>query len=81
MGKAVPTRSSRFPTTTRPIPRIYGPGCTAYEDKTGGRLLAIPHNGNLSNGMMFDNETMGDGKLNRDYAERRMRWEPIYEVT
>ncbi len=53
----------------------------AYEDKTGGRLLAIPHNGNLSNGMMFDNETMGDGKLNRDYAERRMRWEPIYEVT
>ena len=25
----------------------------AYEDKTGGSLLAIPHNGNLSNGRMF----------------------------
>ena len=25
----------------------------AYEDKTGGQLLAIAHNGNLSNGMMF----------------------------
>ena len=52
-----------------------------YEDKTGGRVLAIPHNGNLSNGMMFDNETMTGKKLNRDYAERRMRWEPLYEVT
>ena len=26
----------------------------AYEEKTDGRLLAIPHNGNLSNGLMFD---------------------------
>jgi hypothetical protein len=24
-----------------------------YQDKTGGRVFAIPHNGNLSNGMMF----------------------------
>jgi hypothetical protein len=24
-----------------------------YEGKTGGRVLAIPHNGNLSNGTMF----------------------------
>ena len=24
-----------------------------YEQKTGGKLLAIPHNGNLSNGRMF----------------------------
>jgi len=53
----------------------------AYEDTTGGRALAIPHNGNLSNGLMFDSETLSGRKLNRDYAERRMRWEPIYEVT
>ena len=26
----------------------------AYEQKTGGRVLAIPHNGNLSAGLMFD---------------------------
>ena len=54
----------------------------AYEQKTGGRLLAIPHNGNLSNGQMFDVETLTTRQpLDRDYAVRRMRWEPLYEVT
>lgn len=53
-----------------------------YEKKTGGRLLAIPHNGNLSNGLMFDDVTLTSKKpIDRDYAERRMKWEPLYEVT
>ena len=53
-----------------------------YEKKTGGKMLAIPHNGNLSNGLMFDDVTLTTKKpLDRDYAERRMRWEPIYETT
>ena len=53
-----------------------------YEANTGGQVLAIPHNGNLSNGLMFDNVTLTSRKrLSRDYAERRMRWEPLYEVT
>lgn len=54
----------------------------AYESKTGGRVLAIAHNGNLSNGLMFDDVTLTDKRpLDAAYAERRMRWEPIYEVT
>jgi hypothetical protein len=53
----------------------------SYEEKTGGQVLAIPHNGNLSNGMMFAVETMGGEPLSRDYAERRQQWEPLYEVT
>jgi len=54
----------------------------AYEEKTGGRVLALAHNGNLSNGLMFDDVTYTTQKpLTRDYAERRMRWEPLYEVT
>ncbi|WP_237064463.1 DUF3604 domain-containing protein [Microbulbifer zhoushanensis] len=53
-----------------------------YEEKVGGRVLAIPHNGNLSNGLMFDSVTLtGKQPLDRDYAERRRRWEPLYEVT
>jgi hypothetical protein len=52
-----------------------------YEQKSGGRALAIAHNGNLSNGLMFDDRTLGGKKLTRDYAERRSNWEPLYEVT
>lgn len=53
-----------------------------YEATTGGQVLAIPHNGNLSNGLMFDDVTLTDKTpLDAAYAERRMRWEPIYEVT
>ncbi|UCG87742.1 MAG: DUF3604 domain-containing protein [Gemmatimonadota bacterium] len=54
---------------------------TAYEEKTGGRLLAIPHNGNLSNGMMFAVTDFDGNPLTRAYAETRNRWEPLYEVT
>jgi hypothetical protein len=54
----------------------------AYEADTGDRLLAIPHNGNLSNGLMFDTVRLGsDVPLDADYAARRARWEPLYEVT
>ena len=53
-----------------------------YEARSGGKVLAIPHNGNLSNGLMFDDVMLIDGKpLSKDYAERRARWEPIYEAT
>ena len=53
-----------------------------YERNTGGRVLAIPHGGNLSLGLMFDDVTLTTRKpINRAYAERRMRWEPLYEVT
>ena len=52
-----------------------------YEEKTGGQILAIPHNGNLSNGMMFDVETLSGEPITANYAERRQRWEPLYETT
>ncbi|TKZ20980.1 DUF3604 domain-containing protein [Shimia litoralis] len=52
-----------------------------YESLTGGQVLAIPHNGNLSNGLMFDDTTLSGEPIDRDYALRRQRWEPIYEIT
>ncbi|MDH3752021.1 MAG: DUF3604 domain-containing protein, partial [Gammaproteobacteria bacterium] len=51
-----------------------------YEKNTGGQVLAIPHNGNLSNGQMYA-ETVKGKRMTRDYAERRARWEPLLEVT
>jgi hypothetical protein len=53
----------------------------AYESNTGGRVLAIPHNGNLSNGMMFMLETFDGKRFDKDYAERRQRFERVVEVT
>jgi hypothetical protein len=53
----------------------------AYEQKTGGKALAIPHNGNLSNGIMFDVQTLSGEPLSADYARERQRWEPLYEAT
>lgn len=53
-----------------------------YEDKTGGDVLAIAHNGNLSNGLMFPLINHVDKKpLTEQYAKTRAKWEPLYEVT
>ena len=51
-----------------------------YEKKTGGQALAIPHNGNISNGQMYAEFVKGK-KMTRDYAERRARWEPLMDAT
>lgn len=52
-----------------------------YHAQTGGDLLAIPHNGNTSNGLMFAETTLGGAPLTADYARARAHWEPLYEVT
>ena len=62
-------------------PRDLWDALARYEEATGGEVLAIPHNGNLSNGMMFPAETVDGEPLNEAYAQKSARWEPIYEVT
>ncbi len=53
-----------------------------YEDKTGGSVLAIAHNGNLSNGRMFPLIESFTGKpVDKAYAEQRAHWERLYETT
>lgn len=52
-----------------------------YETKTGGKLLAIPHNGNLSNGRMFEETRYDRSPMTRDYAVARQKWERLYETT
>jgi hypothetical protein len=73
-------------TTMAPLgsdnPRDLWKWMAAYEDKTGGRVLAIPHNGNLSNGRMFPLIEPGTGRrIDREYAETRAKWERLYEAT
>jgi len=53
-----------------------------YEDKTGGDVLAIAHNGNLSNGRMFPIIESFTGKpVDEEYVKERAKWERLYEAT
>jgi hypothetical protein len=73
-------------TTVKPLgsdnPRDLWKWLQMYEDRTGGQALAIAHNGNLSNGIMFPwIESFTDQPIDLEYAETRARWEPLYEAT
>jgi hypothetical protein len=52
-----------------------------YQQKTGGQILAMPHNSNLSGGLMFSDKTLAGKPLDRAYAEQRAKWEPVAEIT
>jgi hypothetical protein len=55
---------------------------TQYEEKTGGEVLALAHNGNMSNGIMFPVDAQYTGrKLDKKYVQERIKWEPLYEIT
>jgi len=70
------------PPAGSPDPRDLWNWMQAYEDDTGGDVLAIPHNPNLSNGIMFaQNDTFRDGEaFDPEYLETRARWERLVEI-
>jgi hypothetical protein len=73
-------------TTSAPLgsdnPRDLWKWMAAYEQKTGGSVLAIAHNGNLSNGRMFPIIESFTGKpVDKEYVEQRAKWERLYEAT
>ena len=53
----------------------------AYEKSTGGKVLAIPHNSNVSNGLMFMMTDPSGGPMSAAYARRRAAHEPVVEIT
>ena len=75
------SRTLPFSLFDGPEPQDLWAYMATYEDKTGGRVLAIPHNGNLSNGIMFSDKTASGEPMDRAYAEKRARWEPLHEMT
>lgn len=52
-----------------------------YEKEVKGSVLAIPHNSNLTNGVMFALVDSKRQPLTKDYAMTRSRWEPLVEAT
>ena len=82
-GRDLARRMLPYTTTESFNPEDLWKWMEVYEQKTGGRVLALAHNGNLSNGIMFPvevNPATGQ-PLSGDYAKTRARWEPMYEVT
>jgi len=74
--------ATTVPPLGSPDPRYLWEWMQDYEDKTGGDILAIAHNGNMSNGAMFQlNEHFTGEAMDREYFEVRARWEPLYEIT
>ena len=70
-----------FSAVNSPDPERLWAFLAAYEQRTGGRALTIPHNGNLSNGLMYSLNDFSGHAMTADYAMRRNRWEPIMEAT
>jgi hypothetical protein len=74
-------------TTTPPLgsrdPKDLWKWLENYETTTGGDVTAIPHNGNLSNGMMFalQDDFANGAPYDAGYAEQRNKWERLYEAT
>ena len=82
-GGAIAGTVLPFTTETSFNPEALWRWMADYEDQTGGQVLALAHNGNVSNGLMFPvevNPATGT-PLTEDYAKTRARWEPLYEVT
>jgi hypothetical protein len=50
-------------------------------EKTGTTFIAIPHNSNISKGLMFPLMDSEGNPISKQYAEDRMRWEPVVEMT
>ena len=83
-----PTRARQVvPYTTQapvgsPDPRDLWKYLNRYVERTQGEILAIAHNGNLSNGIMFPLRAQWNGKrFDKTYVDERIKWEPLYEIT
>ncbi|MGF1719316.1 DUF3604 domain-containing protein [Vibrio kyushuensis] len=49
--------------------------------ETGASFVAIPHNGNISGGLMYPLNDRYGNPIDKTYANKRMRWEPVMETT
>ena len=80
-GPARVTKTLPFPSTISDDAEALWGALAQYEAGTGGRVLAIPHNSNLSNGLMFAMTRYSGAPIDSAYAATRARFEPVVEAT
>jgi hypothetical protein len=54
---------------------------SATKARTGIDFVSIPHNSNISGGLMFQMTDSDGNPISADYARTRAMWEPLMEVT
>ncbi len=64
-----------------PDPEMLWDYLSDYEANIGGKAISVPHNGNMSNGLMFNKNKFDGSPMDADYAAKRIRWEPMHEMT
>jgi hypothetical protein len=70
-----------FSSNESPYPEDLWEWLAEATDASGARFVAIPHNSNLSKGVMFDERTLRGEPIDAEHARARQRWEPVTEVT
>ena len=80
-GADIATQQTPFSAQHSNDPEDLWDALAEYEKRTGGEVLAIAHNGNVSNGRMFSPNRENGLPLDASYARKRARWEPVYETT
>ena len=70
-----------FSSITNTDPETLWAWMEEYENNTGGQVLAMPHNSNISNGLMFAMTRLDGSPIDEAYAKTRAKYEPVVEVT
>ncbi len=70
-----------FGSTDSPYPEDLWAWLERTSDETGAGFVAIPHNSNISRGIMFSDTTLRGAPIDASYARARLRWEPLAEIT
>lgn len=64
-----------------PFPEDLWKWLDATSADTKANFIAIPHNSNISKGYMFSRKSLRGADMTTDFAQARMRWERIAEIT
>jgi len=64
-----------------PDPEMLWDYLAQYEEEIGGKAIAVAHNANMSNGLMFNKNKFDGSPMDAEYAAKRIRWEPMHEMT